>query len=117
MSNSTHPNEQTKSNNDRPTQTIRNGSSPIFADELAEIKFNSYTTKLVFGCHSPEDSNILNESVTIAIPTPHFMSALVHMMLPILKNEEALQSLVTDYQNFANQSQKQLNINQEADKK
>lgn len=116
MSNSTHANKQPKGENERVVKTIRNGSSPIFADELAEIKFNSYTTKLVFGCQSADDTSILNESVTVAMPTPHFMNALVHMMLPILKNEVALQALVNDYQSFANQSQKQLDINQKSNK-
>lgn len=98
----------------KPKKLIRNDKTPIYADEIAEIKINSHTARITFGTISPEaDSkesthNLINESVTVVLPTANFIATISQMIVPIIENEQLLQVLVEDYSNLAEFAKTQL---------
>lgn len=99
------------SNSKKPKKLIRSKNPPVYADELAEIKLSSHTTKLTFGILSSEDNNehhIINESVTVIMPTASFMSSVTQMILPIIENQQLLEMIRNDYKKVSDQAEIQL---------
>lgn len=98
----------------KPKKINRTNKTPIYADELAEVKINSHTTRLTFGFIYPETDNpeathtLVNESVTIAMPTANFLAAISQMIAPIVENEQLLNVLHEDYSNMADYAKNQL---------
>lgn len=98
----------------KPKKLIRADKTHIYADELAEIKINSHTARLTFGTISPESDspnsthNIVNESVTVVLPTANFIAAISQMIVPIVENEQLLEVLAEDYSNLAEYAKTQL---------
>lgn len=98
----------------KPKKINRTNKTPIYADELAEVKINSHTTRLTFGFIYPETDNpeathtMVNESVTIAMPTANFLAAISQMIAPIVENEQLLNVLHEDYSNMADYAKNQL---------
>lgn len=107
--------EQSISNiSSKPKKLNRTDRIPVYADELAEIKINSHTARLTFGTISPESDspsaihNIVNESVTVVLPTANFIAAISEMIVPIIENEQLLEVLAEDYSNLAEYAKAQL---------
>jgi len=91
----------------------RSDNAPLYADEIAEIKLSSHTARITFGVLSPDDSrsnphHIINETITVVIPTPSFMSSISQMILPIVENEQLLEMLSEDYKDLSEQALSQL---------
>ncbi|QQN89403.1 MULTISPECIES: hypothetical protein [Acinetobacter] len=98
----------------KPKKLIRSDKIPTYADEITEIKINSHITRLTFGVISPDadtlDSNhtIVNESVTVALPTTNFLAAISQMIVPLVENEQLLQVISEDYSNISEYAKAQL---------
>lgn len=96
----------------KPKKINRSDKTPIYADEITEIKMNSHTTRLTFGALSADESDsthtLVNESVTVVMPTTTFLSAISQMFVPILENEQLLEVLIEDYSNIAEHAKHQL---------
>ncbi|MGR6869090.1 hypothetical protein ACU6TM_09050, partial [Acinetobacter baumannii] len=69
-------------------------------------------TRLTFGALSADESDsthtLVNESVTVVMPTTTFLSAISQMFVPILENEQLLEVLIEDYSNIAEHAKHQL---------
>lgn len=97
-----------------PKKLNRTNKTPVYADELAEVKINAYTSRLTFGTISPESDSlsathtIINESITVVLPTANFIAAISQMIVPIVENEQLLEVLAEDYTNLAEYAKAQL---------
>ncbi|WP_312158875.1 hypothetical protein [Acinetobacter sp.] len=98
----------------KPKKLIRSNKTPVYADEVTEIKINSHVTRLTFGVISPDADNLdtthtlVNESVTVALPTANFLAAVSQMIIPLIENEQLLQVLSEDYSNISEYAKTQL---------
>lgn len=116
MSSDKKPHQSFSNPPQKPKKLHRLEETPVYADELAEIKINSHTTRLTFGVVSPESDNpntthnIVNESVTVVLPTANFLTAITQMLIPIVENEQLLEVLNEDYSNLAEYAKTQLQL-------
>lgn len=103
-----------KISSNTPKKLVRSKDyRPIYSDELVEIKLKSQTVRLTFGITSQDDQpgdkeTVVNESVTVVLPTVNFITSITHMIIPIINNEQVLKVLFDEYSNFAQQTKNQL---------
>lgn len=97
---------------------VRSKSPPVYADELTEIKLNANNARLTFGIVSPNDdedsTNVLvNESVTVVLPITNFLACIQHMLIPISKNNQLLEVISKEYQEFIKYAESELDKTKE----